>query len=200
MRNTTTALRCLLLTPPLLVLLGGCLDELGDAFDPCKNVTCEDDKSCVDGKCLVPDQSYFDGGLEWQIHVPTQWMSVEEGISYCSRLDSNGTGWRLPTLAELRSLIEGCSKTRPGGACNVVEFGCLSESCRSGDCDGCSIKDGPDEGCYWSAELRGACGGYWSTADDESVEHGGWWVDFESGEVGNDGLYYEVGAYVRCVR
>lgn len=45
-------------------------------------------------------------GLTWQRAVPTQTYTWEDAGTYCGRLNLGGTGWRLPTSKELRSLVD----------------------------------------------------------------------------------------------
>lgn len=44
--------------------------------------------------------------LTWQRHVPTKSVSAVAAMAYCSELDLEGTGWRLPTIKELHTLID----------------------------------------------------------------------------------------------
>jgi hypothetical protein len=44
--------------------------------------------------------------LSWQQRVSPFKYLWDEAKSYCSQLALNGTGWRLPTLLELRSIVE----------------------------------------------------------------------------------------------
>ena len=46
----------------------------------------------------------------------------EEARSYCSKLKEGGfNDWRLPTIDELRTLIQNCPATETGGKCKVSE-------------------------------------------------------------------------------
>jgi hypothetical protein len=44
--------------------------------------------------------------LRWQQATPPEPYSLEQAKSYCSSLDLNGTGFRLPTLRELASIVD----------------------------------------------------------------------------------------------
>lgn len=66
-------------------------------------------------------------------------MTWEEAKNYCSDLtESSFSDWRLPNIDELRTLIQNCDKTKPGGKCRISENRqCLDEKCWSQDCNGC---------------------------------------------------------------
>ena len=44
--------------------------------------------------------------LTWQQSIPTSQMSHAASVTYCSGLNLAGTGWRLPTVRELLTLID----------------------------------------------------------------------------------------------
>jgi Protein of unknown function (DUF1566) len=44
--------------------------------------------------------------LTWQQTAPTTTYDWADAKTYCSGLDLNGTGWRLPTLKELFSIVD----------------------------------------------------------------------------------------------
>ncbi|MGD0676344.1 MAG: DUF1566 domain-containing protein [Polyangiaceae bacterium] len=45
-------------------------------------------------------------GLTWQRAAPHDTYRWPDASVYCARLDSNGTGWRLPSLRELLTLVD----------------------------------------------------------------------------------------------
>ncbi|MCP4538918.1 MAG: DUF1566 domain-containing protein, partial [Chloroflexi bacterium] len=126
-----------------------------------------------------------------------------------------GSGWRLPTLSELRTLVRSGSDTDcnviewdmewttvPSGYCGVWD-NCLSQSsCWVGsECNpsACGTLEGPGTGgCYWDAALSGTCSYYWSASEHADYTGSAWSVYFHYGSVvynrklSND--------YVRCVR
>jgi uncharacterized protein (TIGR02145 family) len=136
-----------------------------------------------------------DSGLVWQ----KDWAGTKtwnDAKTYCARL--TGTGWHLPTISELRSLIRGCAATQTGGSCNVQEGDCLAWSCRDGSCDGCSSGGGPASGCYWDSDLGGNCTWFWSSSLIADDSNDAWYVFFDYGLVNYD--YVDGDEGVRCVR
>jgi len=171
---------------------------------------------CVDRSCTDPLS-----GLTWK-KIPGEdddgltWSDAE---TYCDSTSWDGlTGWRLPSIDELRSLVRGCRDTEDAGACGV-RVGCLSESCleaaciavpdycRDNSCKGCGLLQGPGfRGCYWPDELTGSCGAskepnvYWSSSAVSSGSGGHWTIDFARGSVEPGPLDEASRAFTRCVR
>jgi len=87
---------------------GGAQAPVCDATMPDKCQVC-----AVDATCMAPTYTvHGDGtvtssccGLVWQQTVAPTRYSGEEANAYCMALALVGTGWRLPTVAELRSLV-----------------------------------------------------------------------------------------------
>lgn len=44
--------------------------------------------------------------LTWQRAVPDKTFHYAEAVSYCAALSLRGTGWRLPTIKELHTLVD----------------------------------------------------------------------------------------------
>ena len=118
-------------------------------------------------------------------------MSWQDAQDYCNNLTACGySDWHLPTISELRSLIQNCPATQTGGECGVTDS-CLSWSdCRDSACSGCdsdsSSKLG-DTGWFWSSSVL---------SDDYSDD--AWGVNFHGGHV--NGYLKSSDFYVRCVR
>jgi len=138
-------------------------------------------------------------GLVWQ-KTPATIDTWSNAITHCEGLDLAGhaTGWRLPTISELRTLIRGCPATVPGGSCGVTD-GCLTAGCRDASCYECISSEGPADGCYWpGAGLEGPCSYYWSSSAVEDVGGEAWDVDFLFGGIGKDSV--DAGPLTRCIR
>ena len=88
------------------------------------------------GKCL-PECSSTSGApckdsirqIIWSQRSGTTYtLKNDKARSYCETLDEGGYpvgSWRLPTIDELRTLIQNCEKAEFGGECKVSDPGCL---------------------------------------------------------------------------
>lgn len=120
-------------------------------------------------------------------------MKWSEAVDYCKNLSENAySDWRLPTISELRTLIENCPETETGGKCAVTDS-CL---------DGWDCRNAPCKGCYESRDgiysRFGDTYGLWSSSTDVSYTFGAWFVYFVNGGIANDDKVNT--HYVRCVR
>lgn len=133
-------------------------------------------------------------GLTWSARGSSN-MTWQNALNYCNSYSEGGlSGWHLPTINELRTLIKNCSSTVTGGSCGVTDS-CLSVSCWDDPCDDCSLDDSGkysklgDTGWYWSSSV---CPNFPDGSD------GAWSVYFDYG-----GVYFNDNSYtnfVRCVR
>ena len=177
---------------------GGCGGSCG---------TCDMGKVCNDGQCLVMpmmdlgDGTLMDPGsdLLWQKIWVGEWEHAG-ALAYCEKNQAGlpGTGWRMPSLDESRSLVRGCPYTGTDGSCVLGEE-CLSEEdCWHGKCAGCPEGAGPDGGCYRDGLLMGECGAYWTSSGDSTNGEHAWYVDFFT--VGIKAGHKANPRGVRCVR
>ncbi len=193
------------------------------ASDACCDVdgnTCDD---CDDGvHCNMTDDCPYvwgDGkydpnsGLCWQDPPPTGTMNWNDAVDYCP--GTLGSGGRLPTISELRTLVRSGSvaecnvlewdmewTTVPIGYCGVWD-NCLSASSCWVDSEcypsACGTLEGPGTGgCYWDGALSGTCSYYWSASESADHTDGAWLVNFDYGLVDNRDKPYP--NFVRCVR
>ncbi len=132
-------------------------------------------------------------GLLWQADVDG--MDYQEGaIANCESLELGGLTWRLPSIGELRCLVNGCEETSIDGECEVNDE-CTGVGCLTTSCDGCG-EAGGELGCYWSSQLGGACGDpLWSAST--ATEERGWVLHFRDGSISHDDLTESHG--VLCV-
>jgi hypothetical protein len=153
------------------------------------------------GDGTVTDRKY---GLVWS-KKNFGGMSWQNAVDYCreNRAGLPGSGWHLPTIEELRTLIIGCPATEPGGRCPAKE-GCRSEEdCSGGDwkanCAPCKEHKGPGpEGCYMDKAFDDPCEWYWSSTRCLLSSSSAFFVYFDGGFV----YYSDINGYygVRCVR
>lgn len=149
--------------------------------------TCDGGKVCNEDLCrFMPMMDLGDGTLLdpgtsflWQKIWVGEWEQ-SAALAYCQKNQAGlpGSGWHIPTLDELRTLIRGCSDTETEGTC-AVGGDCLSEEeCWHGKCAGCTFDLGPSKGCYWDDLLAGQCISYWTSSTDASLDAHAWYVDF----------------------
>ena len=141
---------------------------------------------------VVPLASWlFITKLEWSNEAYK--MNWYDALEYCRNLDEGGhSDWRLPTISELRTLIQNCPNTETGGECGVTDS-CLSYSeCRNDACEGCDFNP---SGKY---SKLGDISWFWSSSTKSGNTDYAWYVNFYYGYVFN---YYKTYNYnVRCVR
>lgn len=181
-------------------------------FDPCEETECGDDgwggscgectigMTCQQGICWA-SVTWTDAtsSLTWQLTPTGGKKTWSDAKAHCQGLSLDGGGWHLPTIGELRTLIQGCPTTQSGGSCNVDEGDCLVWSCRNDACDGCQDSGGPSEsGMYWLDGVEGNCCLYWSSSPVEDAVSVAWGVDFAFGNVDSALLHNSL--FVRCVR
>ncbi len=157
----------------------------------------DDDDSGDDDTAFDDDDD--DDGLKWQNPPSEYYMAWNSAIGYCENLDFDGhDDWRLPTISELRSLIDGCEETELGGSCDVTDS-CTDFFCFNDSCQGCEFLEGPGEGgAYWPDGMTGEISWVWSSSPVADDDNRAWGVNFSNGRVFNDSLGNV--NYTRCVR
>ena len=159
---------------------------------------------CVRSVDNTSDEIWTDTntGLMWQVEPMGYNMIWSDASDHCDGLTLAGySGWHLPTISELRSLIKECDATETGGSCGVID-NCLDYSgCWDDSCSGCSEGGGSADGCYWPSQIEGSCTTYWSSSPVADYNYSAWGVNFDEGCV----EFYSSGGYddvpsVRCVR
>lgn len=190
-----------------LFAIAGAFEACGDDDDDSAS---DDDDSGDDDDDTSGDDDDDSGdtwtdsttGLMWQNseNLCEDW---EAAIEYCETLSLSGyDDWRLPTISELRSIIQGCPDTETGGACGVSDDCDSQESCRNLECNGCDYQQGPGSGGhYWPEELNGEGWWFWSSSPDADGGNA-WTVSFAYGAINsnNQGDSGDGGGYARCVR
>ena len=112
------------------------------------------------------------------------------------------TDWRLPTISELRTLIQNCPATQfpliGEESCGITHPDHLSYNDWNDACNGCTY-DSNNPGQY---SKFGDSGYFWSSSIRSGNSGNAWYVYFSDGGV-DDGVYIDNlgnGNYVRCVR
>ena len=189
--------------------------EVGDTTYSCK---CESGYNWSGSQCKsnstpsLPECSTSNTGpcydstshLMWSEKTTSTWQGA---VYHCTNLNSSNyggysSGWRLPTISELRTLIKNCSGTQmPGGSCGVIDTGNSSTSCLVSSC-------WTEETCYSCSydstgghSKFGDISWFWSSSIRSDSPSYAWIVCFSDGRVyGDDIGYLDHGNYVRCVR
>ncbi|MBO4711719.1 DUF1566 domain-containing protein [bacterium] len=131
-------------------------------------------------------------GYIWSSKSKNKTSQDQAVIEYCPALsEGEYTDWRLPTISELRTLIQHCPTLETGGSCEVTDL-CTGYDCLTGGCTTCPTEsDGRysklgDADMLWSSTSRG---GAWDTF---------WYMDF--GNPGPLWAYVTVSMDIRCIR
>ena len=100
------------------------------------------------------------GNLFWSDRSASE-MDWNKAERYCKELKEDGfNDWRLPSISELRMLIQNCNATQSGGLCKVSDS-CKLKSCHSDNCH-CQIKNRTDT--YYSKLGDDGKVGLWSSS------------------------------------
>lgn len=170
-------------------------NELDQTTDEEKSEQSEEEKS-VNGNSLndlTTKESQNGNNIEklhWSDKAEEK-MSLRDAVNYCENLSESGhENWRLPTISELRSLIQNCTATATDGSCGVTDECLFQDNCKNQECDGCDEKSVQysklgDKGLFWSSSLR-----------PENRDNA-WYIDFTYASIHghSDGK-----KSVRCVR
>lgn len=118
-----------------------------------------------------------------------------EGKNHC---ESMGSGWELPSIDDLRTLVLNCTETAPNGSCNVKE-GCLNDSSDCYTATDCVSKNCPTktDGSY---SKLGDTGYLWSSSEMEGNSNRAWYLNFKFAAIGSSDKSATDLAYTRCVK
>ena len=181
---------------------GNDFDTINEPDEPTGTDT-PDEMPDSDGRYVIQGDAVIDNfrGLMWH-KGNSAVMSQYDAITYCENLDVNGwLDWRLPTLSELRMIIEGCYYTSPPEFTFYCEANdsCLSQSCGSGTCY-CGV-DGPaEDNGFCEPGVWTTCGiQLWSASLVYDHEPFAWVVNFARAWV-KEWNRYQATSQARCVR
>jgi Tol biopolymer transport system component len=155
-------------------------DDDDDTPTPVCGVTffCPSDYECGSANNCVEIPEVDE--LIWQMPHNPNVINWNEAVDYCSNLNLDGSSsWRLPTISELRTLVEDCSYTETDGSCAVTDD-CLSEdSCFSNYSCGNACINSPTY-CFWDSSHGTDCSHYfWSSSSNTDDLLTAWIVDFD---------------------
>jgi hypothetical protein len=164
----------------------------------------DDDATPADDDDDSATQSFWTdttSGLTWQTGSAVGLNNYDwaDAKSFCTGVKWDGmTGWRLPTIAELRTLVRECPATGTGGTCGVT-YGCLQSSCLDSTCGGCDSGGGPGPvGEYLPPQITGPSGWYWSSSIVTDLSDQAWIIQYDGATI-NIGLLGSQNV-VRCVK
>ncbi len=149
--------------------LTGCGDKTSSATDA-DSVKPDND--------VCPDTNFFcreHDGRYWS----DPWPSKETWTSgWCK-----SKGGRLPTISELRMLVQNCPSTETGGACGTVDDCLYYCACEQVGCTGCAQST---TGKY---SVFGDTSQLWSSSQPVDPRHGtytAFYLDFSTGGIGSE--------------
>jgi hypothetical protein len=125
------------------------------------------------------------GNISWS-DISDSRLHWEEAKTYCKKL-----GGRLPTISELRTLIQNCPVTETGGECTVTDNCFLYPDCRNSACIGCT------EDTFGKYSVLKDKGWLWSSSEALEQYFSAWTVNFEGGYINLSFKHDQ--RYVRCV-
>ncbi len=122
------------------------------------------------------------GNLIWSSRSATT-VDWDTAKSKCASYSEGKftSGWKLPTINELRGIIQNCDKTKAGGDCQVTNE-CSSDSCYTN----VSCKKVFGDICSPSVEHSpfGETEKLWSATDQSNDHNTAWYVYFHNAEIG----------------
>ena len=130
---------------------------------------------------------------EWS-ELSEKKMNFNEAKNYCRKLrDGGNSDWRLPTIDELRTLIQNCPGSETAGACKVSEDdGCLSNMCISERYCECAPKTSGEHSRLGDTTI------IWTSSLKTQTNNRAFTVDFLRGGIGSNNT--ESRYNVRCTR
>jgi hypothetical protein len=140
-------------------------------------------------------------GLMWDLSAETAEFGCENlqaAIEYCIQSKKAGySGWRAPTIDDLRTVIVACSPTETGGACDVTDSCNSATNCRNSACSGCG-----ESGAAGAYSKNGnwqnvSCS---STTDADEPASFVWTVDFHDASIQYYGANGGTVLQLSCVR
>ena len=154
-------------------------DDTGNAGDD--DSTVDTGAPCADSDkfCHFHDRLYWSDKAEYSMY----WA---DAVTYCENF-----GGRLPTISELRTLVQNCPAGETGFECRVTDYCLYYNDCWSDTCKGCEV----DESGKYS--VFGDTGWFWSSSGLSDYANLAWLVNFNFGGVYDSFKNFKFN--VRCV-
>ncbi len=147
--------------------------------------------SCGEKSTEEKPGSQQNSSLIWSVKTSNK-LNWQEAKDYCQNLtEREQSDWHLPTIEELRNLIQSCPGTITGGSCAVSET-CAGGYCLDESCQACSPES---DGSY---SRLGDTNQLWSATSVSNYDASAWYVDFSNAGIYQDSK--ENYRYVRCTR
>ena len=165
----------------------------------------------IDGNLVVKGSS---NNLMWykddveDITTAIQSVTFDDAKKYCENLNYAGfKDWRLPTIDELRTIVDDYSDIETNGRCQVSEscseLSCLRKGAKNESDNVCGSLSDKEHQCFWD-KVWGSkyCGEFWSSTKVKVVDGTkmNWLLDFSAPSIFYKMTSGQERAYVRCVR
>jgi len=149
----------------------------------------------ADEKRCIPYEDPETGLIWSKKSDPIAWLSAK---LYCENMNrGNESGWRLPTISELRTLVRNCENTMPEGPCEISDSSLDKEHRDEESCKGCTSS----ETVVYSR--FGDKFSLWSSSEVENVEEAdvAWYVNFYNASINYASVSKaDSQVFTRCVR
>ena len=147
-------------------------------------------------KCV--DFPYIDSKTKYMWSKKVSGKTFSAAVNYCNNLEENGySDWHLPSISELRTLIQNYSYTQTGGRCKVTDS-CLYSS--YDDCYDSTYCSGVSSGSFSGAysKLRDTTFLWSKSSVTEYPTSEAWYVNFINAAISHKSK--SLTNSVRCVR
>ena len=160
--------------------IGECASEILSKIMAYKKQNAEKDRAEIEKRYTATGKYWSDSA-----HFRMTW---DEAKNYCENLKEGGfDGWKLPTIDDLRSLVQNCSDTVTGGACQMTDkcetFSCFGDGLSNSDCwcpkNQAEYSKLGDHGTFWSDSY--VWDGYME--EDSSHQLSAYTLNFDSGGI-----------------
>ncbi|MBP5201281.1 DUF1566 domain-containing protein [bacterium] len=148
------------------------------------------------------------GDLIWS-SSSSNYMKWSEAENHCKNLKEGGFNkdWRIPTISELRTLIQNCSRTATNGTCNVTDECLAAYSTANPKCYDINVctssTNASNEKCKYDSNKKGQYSKFgedsslWSSSEQKEDNNKVWFIKFKEAEI--ESQKKTLTGMVRCV-